>query len=331
VIQVAGATVAASNGSWATAAGPVTSDSVYNGESYDARKELPGWATPSYAPTAAWTPAAVTSGPGGALTPIQMPTVSVDREVRPVSVKSVGGNWVVDFGENLSGWCRLAVSGAAGTTVTLHHAEVLQHPPYGPADGSVYVGNLRSALATDTYTLTGRGVEVYEPHFTYHGFQFVQVVGYPGVLTADNITMVHFHTLLTVKSTFNSSSNVLNAIQANCVSGQASNMMTVPTDCDQRDERLVCVCVCVCVWGGVFDVGWLRVLWHMRVYVYTLCARATLCIGMHVVVRNMRTKPAVAAAVGVARVRVLTCCTRDAIAGLDGRRRPVCGHHDTQL
>ena len=148
-------------------------------------------------------------------------------------------NIVVDFGENLSGWVKLFVKGKAGTTVTLRHAEVLQHPPYGPANGEIYTGNLRTAQATDVYILKGDpNGEIFEPHFTYHGFQYVEVIGYPGTLTADNITQIHFRTLSRVRTTFNSSSPILNAIQINALKGQGSNMMSVPTDCDQRDERL---------------------------------------------------------------------------------------------
>ena len=145
---------------------------------------------------------------------------------------------VVDFGNNLAGWTKLSVSGPAGTKVTMRHAEVLQHPPYGPMDGNIYVGNLRSALATDTFILKGVGIEVYEPHFTYHGFRYVEISGYPGTLTFDDVTQVHFRTQAPVRVQFNTSSVILNVIQNNLIRGQGSNLMSVPTDCDQRDERL---------------------------------------------------------------------------------------------
>jgi len=147
--------------------------------------------------------------------------------------------YIVDFGENLSGFCRLKVTGPAGTKITLRHAEVLQHPPYGPADGNIYIGNLRSAKATDVFILKGSGQEeIFEPHFTYHGFRYVEVSGYPGQLSVDSITQIHFRSNLTVRTHFNSSSQILNRIQMAALMGQGSNLMSVPTDCDQRDERL---------------------------------------------------------------------------------------------
>ncbi|EGD77228.1 hypothetical protein PTSG_08321 [Salpingoeca rosetta] len=147
--------------------------------------------------------------------------------------------FVVDFGENLSGLTRISVRGSAGTVVTLRHAEVLQHPPYGPADGNIYTGNLRTAKATDTYILRGDADgEEYIPSFTYHGFRYVEVRGYPGELKSENISQLHFRTDNQLISSFKSSSKVLNAIQYGAYRGQGSNMMSVPTDCDQRDERL---------------------------------------------------------------------------------------------
>lgn len=140
-----------------------------------------------------------------------MPHIGVVEENAPVSVTPLAdGSHVVDFGRNLAGWTRLRVTGPKGATVVLKHAEVLMHPPYGPANGSVYQGNLRTALATDTYTLRGdAGGEVYEPHFTYHGFQFVQVFGYPGTLAAADVTQVHFRTLNAIRTHFKSSSYVV--------------------------------------------------------------------------------------------------------------------------
>lgn len=148
---------------------------------------------------------------------------------------------VVDFGENLSGWSRLnsIKACAKGSTITLRHAEVLMHPPYGPVNGSIYTGNLRSAKATDTYTCKGDATgESYEPSFTYHGFRYVQVEGYPGTLTSDDITQLHFRSGTTPRTQHNSSSTVLNSIQYNALTGQGSNSMSLLTDCDQRDERL---------------------------------------------------------------------------------------------
>ena len=222
----------------------MVSSSVYDGETYDARLEQPGWAGAGF-DAAAWTPVPVVAATcfNPVLTPLPFPDIGVEATRAPVSVTRLSPDLqVVDFGQNLAGWCRLTVpssASAAGTNVTLVHAEVLQHPPYGPADGNVYVGNLRSAKATDVFVLKGDAQgEAFEPHFTYHGFRYVAVWFYPGDLDTRAIQQVHFRTLNPVASSFFSSSPVLNAIQAGCVGAQASNMMSVPTDCDQRDERL---------------------------------------------------------------------------------------------
>eukprot|EP00051_Salpingoeca_urceolata_P031279 m.11050 g.11050 ORF g.11050 m.11050 type:complete len:1055 (-) comp3918_c0_seq1:182-3346(-) len=223
-----------------SSAGPITSDSVYDGETYDATKEQPGWAEAGFKASGDWSNATVVSCYNPSMEPISIPTIQTFTENKPKRfLHPKSGTTVVDFGDNLSGFCRLKVKGPKGTTVTLRHAEVLQHPPYGPVDGNVYMGNLRSAKATDTYTLRGDpNGETWEPHFTYHGFQYVEVTGYPGNLTEDSLTQVHFRTANPVKSSFNSSSTTLNAIQLNALLGQGSNSMSVPTDCDQRDERL---------------------------------------------------------------------------------------------
>ncbi|EDQ88445.1 uncharacterized protein MONBRDRAFT_8914 [Monosiga brevicollis MX1] len=127
--------------------------------------------------------------------------------------------YVVDFGENLAGVCRIQVKGNKGDSITLKHAEVLMHEPYGPADGTVYTGNLRTAQATDTYVLRGdANGETWTPSFTYHGFRYVQVTGM--AVTQDTLT------------------RVINTINYGAYRGQGSNMMSLPTDCDQRDERL---------------------------------------------------------------------------------------------
>eukprot|EP00049_Salpingoeca_infusionum_P017850 m.354639 g.354639 ORF g.354639 m.354639 type:complete len:1153 (-) comp17070_c0_seq1:211-3669(-) len=162
--------------------------------------------------------------------------------VKQLAVQGVGcstpAKYVVDFGENLSGVVRINATGPSGTPIVLRHAEVLQHPPYGPADGNIYTGNLRSAQATDTFILNGKGAQTYTPSFTYHGFRFVEVTGYPGQLNPEDIAMLHFRTSNTITTKFQTSSKILNTIQYGALYGQGSNMMSVPTDCDQRDERL---------------------------------------------------------------------------------------------
>lgn len=234
--------IANSDSNWLGTQSPILYDCIYNGETYDASLEQPGWSTLSFSNVSAWSPVPVyTLGNWNPILNVQsFPPIMVVREVSPVAItEPVPGHFVVDFGENLSGYCRINATGPAGTNITLHHAEVLMHPPYGPSNGLPYYGNLRTALAADTYLMKGlESGETYTPRFTYHGFRYVEVTGYPGTLTAGDIVMLHVRTNLLPRASFNSSSLILNQIQYNCVTGQGSNLMSVPTDCDQRDERL---------------------------------------------------------------------------------------------
>eukprot|EP00042_Codosiga_hollandica_P047623 m.519791 g.519791 ORF g.519791 m.519791 type:complete len:1028 (+) comp57489_c0_seq2:140-3223(+) len=225
---------------WTGIQGPIVNVSIYDGETYDARLEQDGWSTPSFKNASAWRSVPVFPGFNPTLSVQAMPPISVLRELAPVSVTEPRrGTYVVDFGENLSGYCRISMSGPAGTKVVIRHGEVLLHPPYGERNGLVYFGNLQGALATESYIMRGDvGAEVYAPSFTYHGFRYAQIEGYPGVLEGANITMLHVRSNIQPRSTLTTSSIILNMIQYNAVTGQASNLMSVPTDCTQRDERL---------------------------------------------------------------------------------------------
>jgi alpha-L-rhamnosidase len=138
---------------------------------------------------------------------------------------------IYDLGQNMVGWCRLQVSGPAGTAVSLRHAETLK------SDGSLYVDNLRSAKVTDTYILKGEGREVYEPRFTYHGFRYVEVTGYPGKPKLSAIEGRVVHDDLESAGEFACSNPLLNQIYQNIRWGVRGNYRSVPTDCPQRDER----------------------------------------------------------------------------------------------
>jgi alpha-L-rhamnosidase len=135
------------------------------------------------------------------------------------------------MGQNLVGWCRLRVSGPKGTEVMLRHAETLDR------DGSLYIANLRSAKATDIYTLKGGGPEVWEPRFTYHGFRYVEVAGYPGEPTAASLEGRVVHDDMERAGEFTSSNELLNRIHHNMFWGIRGNYRSIPTDCPQRDER----------------------------------------------------------------------------------------------
>jgi alpha-L-rhamnosidase len=143
------------------------------------------------------------------------------------------GRFVVDFGQNLVGRVRLHLRGAAaGQRIELRHAEVLD------GKGELYRDNLRRAEATDTYLAAGAGTEVFEPQFTFHGFRYAEVTGYPGTLTAADVTARVVHNDIPFTGRFSCSDPAVDQLYANIVWGQRGNFLAVPSDCPQRDERL---------------------------------------------------------------------------------------------
>src|SRR6202042_2202464 len=161
------------------------------------------------------------------------PAVRRINELVPIKIfKTPSGDEVVDLGQNMVGWVRLKVKGRPGTVETLRHAEVLDK------DGNFYTDNLRLARSTVRYTLSGKGKEVFEPHFTYQGFRYVAVSGYPGKLARDSITGITLHSDMAVTGTFATSKPLINQLEHNIQWGQKGNFLDVPTDCPQRDERL---------------------------------------------------------------------------------------------
>ncbi|MCC6698831.1 MAG: family 78 glycoside hydrolase catalytic domain [Candidatus Hydrogenedentes bacterium] len=224
--------VVASGTDWKlTAEGPVGNNNEYDGEVYDARKEMPGWAEPGFADES-WAAAQAVSGPEGPLVAQMIEPIRVIETLKPVSVKQIEpGKFIFDMGQNMVGWCLLRVKGPAGTTVRLHHAETLKD------DGSLYVANLRGAKCEALYTLKGEGQEVYEPRFTYFGFRFVEVTGYPGEPTLDDLEGKVVHDDLERIGQWASSNPLLNQIYSNVLWGVRGNYRSMPTDCPQRDER----------------------------------------------------------------------------------------------
>ncbi len=221
-----------SDGSWRTTDGPVRSSDIYDGETYDARLDHAGWKSPGY-DDARWAPVVVMPAPAARLVAPVAPPVRRVREIEPISIrKAPDGELVFDLGQNFAGWARLRVRGPRGTEVTMRFAEVLDH------DGNIYTANLRRAKQTDRYILKGGGTEVFEPHFTYHGFRYVAVSGLPMPPDSSTITGIALSSDLEQTGTFATSDTMLNKLQHNIVWGQRSNFMGVPTDCPQRDERL---------------------------------------------------------------------------------------------
>ncbi|MFJ1969359.1 alpha-L-rhamnosidase [Streptomyces sp. NPDC087903] len=222
-----------SGADWRAASGPIVSADLLSGETYDARKETSGWTSPGF-DDRAWLDvrAAGDAAPDTIVAQLDGPVrVAEELPVKQVT-EPEPGVFVFDLGQNMVGSVRLRVSGDAGTTVRLRHAEVLN------PDGTLYTANLRTAAATDTYTLKGGGEETYEPRFTFHGFRYVEVTGFPGTPSATAVTGRVMHTSAPFTFEFETDVPMLNTLHRNITWGQRSNFLSIPTDTPARDERL---------------------------------------------------------------------------------------------
>lgn len=215
---------------WRAAASPLLANDLYDGEVYDARREHEGWAKPDF-DDAAWSGATVREPPGGDLVPQRTPPIRVTDTLAVQEVLEHENDPIFDFGQNLVGWLELDIEGAdTGDEIELRHAEVLLD------DGSLALEDLRTADATDSYITKG-GTETYEPRFTYHGFRYVQITGYPGELDPEDVTAKVVHTDVEKIGSFDCSNEELAQVQHNAEWGLTGNLHSVLTDCPQRDER----------------------------------------------------------------------------------------------
>jgi len=224
----------ASDVSWrGTREGPLRSSDILMGEIYDARLERPGWDRPGF-DDSGWETVIAKDDVAGRLVAQADPPVRVTGELKPVALtEPEEGTYVFDMGQNMVGSVRLRVSGREGERVRLRHAEVLN------PDGTIYTQNLRTARATDEYVLRGGGEEVYEPRFTFHGFRYVEVTGYPGRRPSlDAVVGRVIGTAAPISGTFETSDRMVNRLQSNITWSQRGNFLSIPTDCPQRDERM---------------------------------------------------------------------------------------------
>ncbi|WP_349885539.1 family 78 glycoside hydrolase catalytic domain [Microbacterium sp. WHRI 7836] len=226
----------ATDASWRASLSPILRSGIYDGEDYDARHEHTGWTTAPFDDTD-WFPVAVRERDPRTLVAPTGPPVRVTEEVAPITVlTSPSGARILDFGQNLVGRVRIRVAGSRGATVTLRTAEVLQ-------EGEIYTRPLRSARSSDAYTLAGhQGGEEWEPRFTFHGFRYVDVSGWPGDLDADAaagaLVARVLHTDLERTGWFTCSDPLVEQLHRNVVWGMRGNFVDIPTDCPQRDERV---------------------------------------------------------------------------------------------
>jgi alpha-L-rhamnosidase len=231
--------VVATDAAWRCRLGPVLAASLYDGEKYDARRELPGWSAPGF-DDGGWSPVELIEHDPAVLVAPTGPAVRRIETLRPVSVTPApSGGQLLDFGQNISGRLRIRVRGEAGRTIRLRHAEVLQ-------DGELSLRPLRRAAALDEYTLRGQrpggGPEVWEPRFTIHGFRYAHLENWPddGIagLSAGDVEAVVIHSDLERAGWFECSDPLLERLHENVVWSMRGNFVDVPTDCPQRDERL---------------------------------------------------------------------------------------------
>jgi alpha-L-rhamnosidase len=222
-----------SNNNWHAAKGPIDYSDIYKGEYYDARKEKKNWSMPGF-DSRNWEKVKTTRLDNVVLIAPQAPPVKKIQELSPIAMLvTPQGDTVLDMGQNMIGHIRLKVSGPAGTKIVLRHAETLDKY------GNFYTENLRSADQTNTYILKGEGLETWEPRFTFQGFRYLAVNGFPGDLTQKGtITGVVIHSDMAPTAHFESSHPLVNRLQHNTIWGQKGNFLDVPTDCPQRDERM---------------------------------------------------------------------------------------------
>jgi len=221
-----------SDKSWKASTGPILMSDIYNGEFYDARLEKQNYSEPGY-DDSDWSSVTVKDHSKNILVAPAGPPVRKVEQIRPVKIfKTPKGETVVDMGQNMVGWIRLKAQGPAGTKIKLVHAEVLDK------QGNFYIENLRAAKQTVEYILKGKGVETYEPKFTFQGFRYISIKGWPGELTTDSLTGIVIHSDYNNTGSFECSNSMINQLQHNIRWGQKGNFLDVPTDCPQRDERL---------------------------------------------------------------------------------------------
>ncbi|WP_299053701.1 alpha-L-rhamnosidase [uncultured Polaribacter sp.] len=224
--------IASNEKTWKANQGPILEADIIMGETYDARLEHKNWDKAGF-DDRNWSKPKRYTLPNGKL--MASPTTAVKNQetITPINItEPQKGTYIFDLGKNIAGVVKLKTKGKSGTKITLRFGEILKN------DGTLLTENLRRARATDTYILNGKGEEVWEPRFTYHGFQFVEVTGLTEEPSLETITGIQLSSINTNGSNFSSSNPMNNKLFDNIKTTQAANFLDVPTDCPQRDERL---------------------------------------------------------------------------------------------
>lgn len=218
--------------SWKASYGAIREADLLMGETHDKRLAFTGWTSPGF-DDARWAAVTVSEAPEILVEAHRgEPVQRYEEFVAQKLTQPKPGVYVYDLGQNMVGWVRLKVSGAAGQRVQVRHSEMLQ------ADGTLYTEALRKARAIDAYLLAGGGEEVLEPKFSFHGFRYVEITGLDTPPALEDVVGVVFHSPIPQTGTFECSEPLLNQLHHNIVWGQKGNYLEIPTDCPQRDERL---------------------------------------------------------------------------------------------
>ncbi len=232
--------IISSDEAWRCSTGPITFDSIYGGETYDARLEKSGWDSPGY-DDSNWEPVKIVEAPKGKLAAQMNVPIKAFETIKPVKISEPKpGVFVFDLGQNFAGFCELNVSGPAGTKIQLRHGERLFK------DGSLDTDDIQKHVKkldpsqthqTDTYILRGNGTETWHSRFDYHGFQFVEVTGFPGKPTLENIKGIFIHSAVPPVGNFECSNPLFNKIARNARWSYLSNLQSIPTDCPHREKN----------------------------------------------------------------------------------------------
>ena len=237
--------------SWRVGDGPIIRNGEYLGEVYDARREQTGWDKAGF-DDSRWANAVVATEPElGPLCAQTAPPIRVTRILTPKKItEPKPGVFIFDFGQNFAGWERLRVQGSAGTRVKLRFGELLY--PDGTLNGMtsvfgqnknggkdyVYDGNgkPKTAFQLDEYVLKGQGMEEFNPHFTFHGFRYVEITGFPGKPNMDSLTGLRLNADVATVGSFKCSNPLFNQIQDMVLWTELSNLFSVQSDCPHREK-----------------------------------------------------------------------------------------------
>ncbi|MCG8527093.1 MAG: glycoside hydrolase family 78 protein, partial [Opitutales bacterium] len=244
----------ATDSSWKTSVSPIVFNNVYGGEAYDARLEQDGWAEAEFDDDT-WESVEIVEGPGGELVPQSIPPIRRVRELQAVSVtKATSGNYLIDFGENISGWIRIQLEEERGTEVSITYAEHLQ--PDGTGVNIDSTGAFATGLPQkDVYICKGDGLESWEPRFTYHGFRYVEIEGLSQALAPEQVKAVFAYTDLESAGSFRCSDPLINEMIEVSLRTIRGNLHSIPEDCPHREK---------CGWTGDVHLVAESVMFHFE-------------------------------------------------------------------